>query len=149
MPDVYKAAYNPYRRGSYFGQLFDNRRKAEAKYGVSKYVGDYPINGFGPKSKPITQKYLNDNRRWQASRGASVIAPKYTKQHEAAKQYLIDRGKENQKRYQEGVLWKNEPSKVPMPSVISSPRDIELLNTMGAGVANARIPGKTNNTTVG
>ena len=141
--------FNPYTINSYFAQLFDNRRKSEKKNNTSNLFGQYPVGFGGSEGRPIMQKGLDINRKWQAAKGARWIFPENTRQYDAAKQYLIERGKENQKRYQDGVLWKNEPSKVPMPSVISHPLDIQRLDTQGAGMANVRIPGQTKNNIVG
>ena len=80
---------------------------------------------------PITNRDLNLYRAEQANMNANAIFGQGTAQAASAKDYLMQRGKENHQRFLEGTLWKNEPSKVPVPTNISNPEQLEYLEEAG------------------
>ena len=142
---------NPYMEGTYLHQLLNNRR-ARYKDPMDYQLPAEPHIYFSEDGKEIIkQSDLDQTRDNKSFWGAYSLYPMfaYPDKYNAAKKYLMDRGAENQKRFQEGTLRNNEPSKVKFPDVITDPEIRRKLDVMGAGMANARIPGKTNNTTVG
>lgn len=118
---------------------------------VYKYIPGFRVSftGNGSKRGPISIGDLRLTRLVQARAGADDLFDSNTVQHNDAQEYLKARGEENHQRYKDGTLWKNEPSKVPMPKTISQPDKIKQLDAVGAGMANARIPGYTKNNIVG
>lgn len=106
------------------------------RYGSNRFVNDWRLRTSAPAGSVITQAQLDAHRQRQAGYQADSLFEPGTNQHDAAQQYLIERGKENQQRYKDGTLWKNEPSKVPMPKVISKPEDVQALDYTGYTMAN-------------
>lgn len=106
------------------------------RYGSDRFVNDWRLMRTAPKGSIITQAQLDAHRQRHAGYQADSLFEQGTNQYDAAQQYLIERGKENQQRYKDGTLWKNEPTKVPMPKVISKPEDIQALDYAGYTMAN-------------
>lgn len=106
------------------------------RYGSDRFVNDWRLMRTAPTGSVITQAQLDAHRNRQAGYQADMLFDSDTNQFDAAQQYLIERGRENQRRYNNGILWKNEPTKVPMPEVISNPEDVTALDHAGYSMAN-------------
>lgn len=115
----------------YLNQLANNYVKAGGDKSTADFFISMPNWQFGGrpslrKGDPITQSTLERRRKVNAASNAKYLFDKNTKQHEAYTDWLIRRGAENQKFFQQNDLQHDPKSSIPLPPILQKePADIQ------------------------
>lgn len=125
-PLAYVGIHNS--RNKYLEQLANNYVKAGGSQTDADTYVRHPTWQFGvmASNKPITQSDLNAQRSFTSRLNASLLFNPYTKQHAAYKDWLIRRGAENQKFFQQNDLQHDPKSSIPLPPILQKePAEIQ------------------------
>lgn len=138
---------NMYYPQPYFDALYNQRSNGNVRgfnipeLNIGSTIKQYNTAYHG---NPITRQQLDALRADQAVMNAGRVAKRNTPQHEAAVQYLKQRGAENEGYFKSGDLYKGGPrpkTKVQLPSNIKDPKLRKQLEEYGDVQASNNIPG--------